>query len=37
MLEARYAHVTEVVSGLGQLGAPAERLAKTSAAHERLC
>jgi len=32
MLEARYAHVTEVVSGFGQLGVPADRLAKTSAA-----
>jgi RNA 3'-terminal phosphate cyclase (ATP) len=32
MLEARYAQVTEVVSGFGQLGVPAERLAKTSAA-----
>ncbi|MCT2398671.1 RNA 3'-terminal phosphate cyclase [Novosphingobium mangrovi (ex Huang et al. 2023)] len=32
MLEARYAHVTEVVSGFGQLSVPAERLAKTSAA-----
>ncbi|MBN8501714.1 MAG: lycopene cyclase domain-containing protein, partial [Sphingomonadales bacterium] len=32
MLEARYAHVTEVVSGFGQLGIPAERLAKTCAA-----
>lgn len=32
MLEARYANVTEVVSGFGQLGVPAERLAKTSAA-----
>jgi len=32
MLEARYAEVTEVVSGFGQLGVPAERLAKTSAA-----
>lgn len=32
MLEARYAHVTEIVSGFGQLGVPAERLAKTSAA-----
>ncbi|MBB6124910.1 RNA 3'-terminal phosphate cyclase [Sphingobium subterraneum] len=32
LLEARYANVTEVVSGFGQLGVPAERLAKTSAA-----
>ncbi len=32
MLEARYANVTELVSGFGQLGVPAERLAKTSAA-----
>lgn len=32
MLEARYANVTEVVSGFGKLGVPAERLAKTSAA-----
>ncbi len=32
MLEARFANVTEVVSGFGQLGVPAERLAKTSAA-----
>ncbi len=32
MLEARYANVTEVVSGFGQLGVPAERLAKTSVA-----
>ena len=32
MLEAQYANVTEVVSGFGQLGVPAERLAKTSAA-----
>lgn len=32
MLEARYSEVTEVVSGFGQLGVPAERLAKTSAA-----
>jgi len=32
MLEARYAEVTELVSGFGQLGVPAERLAKTSAA-----
>jgi RNA 3'-terminal phosphate cyclase (ATP) len=32
MLAARYANATEVVSGFGQLGVPAERLAKTSAA-----
>jgi RNA 3'-terminal phosphate cyclase (ATP) len=32
MLEAGYEHITEVVSGFGQLGVPAERLAKTSAA-----
>ena len=32
MLEAHYAHVTEVVSGFGQLGVPAEWLAKTSTA-----
>jgi RNA 3'-terminal phosphate cyclase (ATP) len=32
LLEARYARVTELVSGFGQLGVPAERLAKTSAA-----
>ncbi|MCW1401611.1 RNA 3'-terminal phosphate cyclase [Novosphingobium sp. MW5] len=32
MLEARYANVNEVVSGFGQLGVPAERLAKTCAA-----
>ncbi len=32
MLEAKYTEVTEVVSGFGQLGVPAERLAKTSAA-----
>jgi RNA 3'-terminal phosphate cyclase (ATP) len=32
MLEAQYANVTEVVSGFGQLGVPAERLAKTCAA-----
>jgi len=31
MLESRYANVTELVSGFGQLGVPAERLAKTSA------
>ncbi|WP_206238863.1 RNA 3'-terminal phosphate cyclase [Novosphingobium terrae] len=32
MLEARYAHTTEIVSGFGQLGVPAERLAKTASA-----
>lgn len=32
MLEARYAQVSEIVSGFGQFGVPAERLAKTSAA-----
>jgi RNA 3'-terminal phosphate cyclase (ATP) len=32
MLEARHANGTELVSGFGQLGVPAERLAKTSAA-----
>ena len=32
MLDARFANVTEVVSGFGQLGVPAERLAKTSSA-----
>jgi RNA 3'-terminal phosphate cyclase (ATP) len=32
MLEARYAHATEIVSGFGQLGVPAERLAKTASA-----
>jgi RNA 3'-terminal phosphate cyclase (ATP) len=32
MLEARYANVTEIVSAFGQLGVPAERLAKTAAA-----
>lgn len=35
MLEARYAEVTEVVSGFGQLGVPAERLARVSAARMR--
>ncbi len=30
MLEARYANLTEVVSGFGQLDVPAEHLAKTS-------
>jgi RNA 3'-terminal phosphate cyclase (ATP) len=32
MLEARYAHAAEIVSGFGQLGVPAERLAKTASA-----
>jgi RNA 3'-terminal phosphate cyclase (ATP) len=32
MLEARHTHATEIVSGFGQLGVPAERLAKSSAA-----
>lgn len=32
MLEARHEQVTEIVSGFGQLGVPAERLAKTAAA-----
>ncbi|RVU02210.1 RNA 3'-terminal phosphate cyclase [Novosphingobium umbonatum] len=32
MLEADYDHVTEIVSGFGQLGVPAEKLAKTAAA-----
>lgn len=32
MLEARYAHATEIVSGFGQLGVPAERLARTASA-----
>lgn len=32
MLESKFANVTEVVSGFGQLGVPAERLAKTCAA-----
>lgn len=32
LLEAQFAHVTEMVSGFGQLGVPGERLAKTSAA-----
>jgi RNA 3'-terminal phosphate cyclase (ATP) len=31
MIEARKAHVTEIASGFGQLGVPAERLAKTAA------
>ena len=35
MLEERFAHVTEIVSGFGQLGVPAERLAKTAAARMR--
>lgn len=32
MLEACHAHATELVSGFGQMGLPAERLAKTAAA-----
>ena len=32
LLEASYSNVTELVSGFGQLGVPAERLAKISAA-----
>lgn len=35
MLEARFAHITEIVSGFGQLGVPAERLAKMAAARMR--
>ena len=35
MLEARYDHTTEIVSGFGQLGVPAERLGKTAAARMR--
>lgn len=35
MLEARYGNVTEIVSGFGQLGVPAERLGKTAAARMR--
>lgn len=31
MLEARFEHATEIVSGFGQLGVPAERLAKKAA------
>ncbi|ANU06833.1 RNA 3'-terminal phosphate cyclase [Paraurantiacibacter namhicola] len=31
LLEASFEHVTEVVSGFGKLGVPAERLAKTAA------
>ena len=31
MLEARFEHATEIVSGFGQLGVPAERLAKQAA------
>lgn len=31
LLEAEYEHVTEVVSGFGQLGVPAEKLAKRAA------
>ncbi|QNQ08897.1 RNA 3'-terminal phosphate cyclase [Sphingomonas alpina] len=32
LLEAAYEHVTEIVSGFGQLGVPAEQLAKRAAA-----
>jgi RNA 3'-terminal phosphate cyclase (ATP) len=32
LLEARFEHVTEVVSGFGKLGLPAEHVAKTAAA-----
>jgi len=32
MLTARYAHVTELVSGFGQLGVPAEQVGKVAAA-----
>ena len=35
MLEAQYAGAAELVSGFGQLGVPAERLAKTAAARMR--
>lgn len=35
MLEAHHEHATEIVSGFGQLGVPAERLAKTAAARMR--
>ncbi|HWU01365.1 MAG TPA: RNA 3'-terminal phosphate cyclase [Novosphingobium sp.] len=35
MLEARYEQATEIVSGFGQLGVPAERLGKTAAARMR--
>ena len=35
MLEARFAHVTEIVSGFGQLGVSSERLAKMAAARMR--
>lgn len=35
LLEARHAHSTELVSGFGQLGVPAERIAKTAAARIR--
>ena len=31
LLEARFEHVTEMVSGFGKLGVPAERLARTAA------
>ncbi len=32
LLEARYEHVTEIVSGFGKLGVPAEQIAKRAAA-----
>ena len=35
MLEAHYAGAAELVSGFGQLGVPAERLAKTASARMR--
>ena len=35
MLEAQFANTTEIVSGFGQLGVPAERLAKMAAARMR--
>lgn len=31
LVEAKYAHVTEIMSGFGKIGVPAERLAKTAA------
>ncbi|MCJ2184678.1 RNA 3'-terminal phosphate cyclase, partial [Novosphingobium sp. 1949] len=35
LLEAAYEHVTEVVSGFGQMGVTAERLARTASARMR--
>jgi len=35
LLEARFEHVTEIVSGFAQLGVPAERVAKTATARMR--